>query len=76
MSGDQQFKIGVTSTTNIPLSFECYKAKITHQNAVVADLIPCYRKSDGVIGFYDVISNIFRYNSTGYLNFNAKGADV
>lgn len=74
-SGDQQFKIGVTSTANRPLSFECYKAKITKQNTVIADLIPCYRKSDGAIGFYDVVGNVFRF-STGNYGFNAKGADV
>ena len=41
---------------------------------LICDLIPCYRKSDGVIGMYDVVRRIFRTNA-GAGSF-AKGADV
>lgn len=37
-------------------------------------LIPCYRKSDGEIGLYDIINNIF-YTNMGSGEF-LKGADV
>lgn len=75
MTGDQRFAIGSPNNVNYPYSFECYKAKIIHQNAVIVDLIPCYRKSDNAIGFYDVVGNVFRFN-TGNFAFNAKGVDV
>lgn len=76
MTGNQKFLIGSSAVNNYPSSFECYRAKIIHQNTEIANLIPCYRKSDGAIGFYDVIGNVFRYNTTGTKAFNAKGADV
>lgn len=75
MTGNQRFLIGSSADANFPTSFECYRAKIIHQNTLIADLIPCYRKSNSVIGFYDVVGDVFRYN-TGALAFNAKGADV
>lgn len=31
----------------------------TSNNTVLAELIPCYRKSDNATGFYDLVSNIF-----------------
>ena len=41
---------------------------------LVCDLIPCYRKSDNVIGMYDVVRNIFLTNA-GNGSFT-KGANV
>jgi hypothetical protein len=38
------------------------------------ELVPCYRKSDGVIGLYDVVNDVFRTND-GSGSFTA-GADV
>ena len=35
-------------------------------NNLICKLIPCYRKSDKVIGMYDVIRNIFLTNSGNY----------
>ena len=43
-------------------------------NTLICDLIPCYRKSDGVIGMYDVVRKIFLTNA-GTGSFT-KGADV
>lgn len=43
-------------------------------NVLICNLVPCYRKSDGVIGMYDTARNIFLTNA-GSSNFN-KGADV
>lgn len=35
-----------------------------YENAILKNhLIPCYRKSDGVIGFYDLVTQSFRRNS-------------
>lgn len=49
-----------------------------YSNGVDCDLyaVPCYRKSDGEIGMYDLIDNIF-YSNVGYSQGHfEKGADV
>lgn len=38
---------------------------IMSQSSVVYTLIPCYRKSDGVNGFYDTINNVFYTSVSG-----------
>lgn len=43
-------------------------------DTLICDLVPCYRKSDGVIGMYDIVRNIFLTN-VGSGSFT-KGADV
>ena len=43
-------------------------------NTLICDLVPCYRKSDGVIGMYDLITNkLFTNVGTGSFT---RGADV
>ena len=32
-------------------------------NVLICDLIPCYRKSDGVVGMYDIVRKIFLTNA-------------
>ena len=39
-----------------------YRAKITKGDVLVRDFIPCYRKSDNVIGMYDLITRVFYEN--------------
>lgn len=43
-------------------------------DTLICDLVPCYRKSDGVIGMYDIVRNTFLTN-IGSGAFT-KGADV
>lgn len=43
-------------------------------DTLICDLVPCYRKSDGVIGMYDIVRNTFLTNA-GSGAFT-KGADV
>jgi len=51
-------------------------AKIYENNTLKRDFIPCYRKSDGVIGMYDVISREFFVNQgTGTFNKGSKVSD-
>lgn len=71
MTGDQSFFLGSSVSNNNAKSFRCYDAKILIGNTVISHYIPCYRKSDGKIGVYDVVTNVFRFNS-----FNAKGDPV
>lgn len=52
----------------------CSYFQIYDNGVLVNDLVPCYRKSDGVIGMYDLVQRAFRTNvGTGTFT---KGADV
>ena len=51
-----------------------YYGKITVNWALVRDLVPCYRKSDSVIGMYDVVNDVF-YTNAGSWTFT-KWPDV
>lgn len=44
------------------ISSQYYYVKIIIDNVLVRDFIPCYRKSDNVIGMYDLVSNQFFTN--------------
>lgn len=39
-----------------------YSFKVETSQGVIRDLYACYRKSDGVIGMYDKINNVFYTN--------------
>ena len=45
-----------------------------YDSVLARNLIPCYRKSDGEIGMYDVVNNVF-YTNQGTGTFT-KGADI
>lgn len=51
-----------------------YSFSVVNGGATRLNLIPCYRKSDGVIGMYDTVSGTF-YTNAGSGTF-IKGADV
>lgn len=40
-----------------------YKFDISENSVLVRSYIPCYRKSDNVIGMYDLINDVFHTNS-------------
>lgn len=44
-------------------SYKFYSCKIYDNSILVRDFIPCYRKSDGEIGLYDLITTTFFTNS-------------
>ena len=52
--------------TDTPENFKhngkCYYSKIYDNNVLIQHLIPCYRKSDAVIGMYDIVNNTFIIN--------------
>jgi hypothetical protein len=61
---------GVTSAKNMKL----YSARCSKGFDVVREYIPCYRKSDGVIGLYEKLTGTFWENvGTGAFT---KGADI
>lgn len=51
-----------------------YSCKIYDNNNLVRDFVPCYRKSDNKIGFYDLVNDTF-YVNIGTGEF-IKGSDV
>jgi hypothetical protein len=51
-----------------------YKVKLTKGSTLERYYVPCYRKSDNVIGLYDLVNNTFTTNAgTGTFD---KGADI
>ncbi|MBR3157306.1 InlB B-repeat-containing protein [Candidatus Saccharibacteria bacterium] len=46
------------------LKGKMYYLKFWSNGELVRDLVPCYRKSDGVAGLYDLVDNVF-YNNAG-----------
>ena len=51
-----------------------YSAKMYENDVLSVNLVPCYRKSDSVIGMYDTVNDVF-YTNIGGGTFS-KGADV
>lgn len=64
--GEMQYDIGA--------SMRLYYLKMYSDGVLVRDYIPCYRKSDNVIGLYDLVSQTFFINQ-GSGSFT-KGGDV
>jgi len=54
--------------------FNIFSSKIYEDNALVQNLIPCYRKADNEIGMYDTVNDTF-YTNQGSGTFT-KGGDV
>lgn len=53
--------------------YKLYSARISQGFEVIREYIPCYRKSDGVVGLYEKFTETFLTAETGAF---AKGADV
>lgn len=66
----QPSNVGTIRTSEIKI----YSAKMYQDDILIRDYIPCYRKSDGVIGMYDLVNNEF-YTNAGTGEF-LKGGDV
>lgn len=86
--GDTQ--IEYTMTNNLYLFAQNYNGSVRYaaiyarcfgftyydkNGTLICDLVPCYRKSDGVIGMYDIVRKIFLTNAQSTGNF-MKGPDV
>lgn len=68
------FASTVNTTVKNKASVKLYSAVIEYNEAVVRNLVPCYRISDNEIGMYDTVSETF-YTNAGSGTFS-KGADV
>lgn len=47
----------------LPFTGRIYYVKITENNVVLAELLPCVRLSDGMAGFWDLVNETFIYAS-------------
>lgn len=53
-------------------TYKLYTCKIYDNDTLVRDFIPCYRKSDNVVGLYDLVNNVFYTNAgTGAFTYGA-----
>lgn len=64
----------LAGVANNNLSAKFYRFKLSVNGKTERDLIPCYRKSDNVIGMYDIINNQF-YTNKGTGSFT-KGSNI
>lgn len=55
--------------------YKLYSARISKGHEIVREYIPCYRKSDGVVGLYEKVTGQFLTNDADTGSF-AKGADI
>lgn len=49
-----------------------YDFKLYDGSNLIRDLIPCYRKSDSVVGMFDLVSNVFFISAVGGLKAGQK----
>ena len=64
------FKIGSVA----PFIGRVYYIRIYDNDEVVRNFLPCYRRSDGVVGMYDTVGGVF-YTNSGTGSFT-KGPDI
>ena len=55
-------------------SMRLYSCKIYNNEKIIRNFIPCYRKTDGVVGVYDLVEKKF-YTNLGTGTF-IKGNDI
>ena len=60
--------------TRFPVCIKLYSFKLYDNDSLVRDFVPCYNKSTGDIGLYDLVSNEF-FKKAGTTEF-LKGEDV
>ena len=65
---------GYSQASSQPSRYRLHYFKIWNNDSLVRDFVPCYRKSDSVIGLYDLVSQTFFINQ-GSGSF-IKGGDV
>lgn len=66
------FSKGLNNTTTFS-KIKLYSFKIYDNDILIRNFIPCYRKSNNVIGMYDIVNNVFYTNAgTGTFIAGAK----
>lgn len=67
------YNSGSSGAVTSKREYKLYSARLSHGFEVVREYIPCYRKSDGVVGLYEKFTGQFLTAVEGAF---AKGADV
>ena len=73
-SAPSMYLFAFKSSDNSLAGLRIFACKIYDNGNIVRDFIPCYRRSDGVIGLYDLANKVFYTKSAGTKDF-IKGAD-
>lgn len=66
--------LNLAGTADIFASAKIASCQIYDNNVLIRDFVPCYRKSDGAIGLYDLVNGSFYANAGG--GTFTKGADA
>ena len=69
------YNYGYSGAVTSKREYKLYSARISQGFDVVREYIPCYRKSDGVVGLYEKFTGQFLTNDAETGAF-AKGADI
>lgn len=67
------YNSGASGSVTSKREYRFYSARITEGFDIIREYIPCYRKSDGVVGLYETFTKQFLTAETGAF---AKGADI
>lgn len=65
-----------SGTISSKREYKLYRARCSRNHEVVRDYIPCYRKSDGVVGLYEKITGQFLTNANTNGSSFTKGSDI
>lgn len=68
------YNYAMSETVTSKREYKLYGARCSRGNEVVREYIPCYRKSDGVVGLYEKFTGEFLTDENGILF--TKGADM
>ena len=68
------YNSGSSGAVTSKREYKLYSARCSRGHEVVREYIPCYRKSDGVVGLYEKFTGTFLTAENGLLF--AKGADI
>lgn len=70
------YNSGSSGAVTSKREYKLYSARCSKGHEVVREYIPCYRKSDGVIGLYEKFSGQFLTDVSGSANGFTKGPDI
>jgi hypothetical protein len=70
------YNSGSSGSVSSKREYKLYSARCSRGHEVVREYIPCYRKSDGVVGLYEKFSGQFLTDASGSANGFTTGAEI
>lgn len=70
------YNSGTSGAMSSKREYKLYSARISNGHEVVREYIPCYRKSDGVVGLYEKITGVFCENDDPEGSAFVAGAEI